>query len=167
MFIDFSKAFDTLPHKKILNILSDIGIRGKTLDLFENYFENRHFCVNMRDTISESQKVKFGVPQGSKLGPLLSILYCNNMLKNIGSENVFAYADDTAVLVADKDLLNCEKKMQEELNKISKWCHDYGIVINAEKTKIMHIRPRHMQSNRLYVVYRNFCKKNKSPAFNN
>ena len=71
LFIDFSKAFDTLSHEKILKYLNKVGIRGQCLKWFENYLDNRTYRVKVDNALSREVKVTHGVPQGSKLGPLL------------------------------------------------------------------------------------------------
>ena len=143
LFIDFSKAFDTLSHTKLVEIMERIGIRGNTLSWFKNYLQWRTYQVQINNNVSDKMPTEYGVPQGSKLGPILYIIYANDMIKSLRESTTFAYADDTAVVVSDKNICNATETMQNQLDIATKWCHDNGLIINATKTKIMHIKPPH------------------------
>lgn len=140
LFLDFSKAFDTLNHNKLVDALERVGIRGKLADWLRNYLTERTFRVRIKNSCSTEQIVQYGVPQGSKLGPLLFILYTNELLKCLKNSCTFAYADDTAIVVCHRSIVEAEKIMQAEFHEAAKWCHDNGLVINGSKTKLMHIR---------------------------
>lgn len=144
LFIDFSKAFDTLNHVKLLEALNRLGIRGMLADWLQNYLSSRSFRVRIKDTCSDDTAVLFGVPQGSKLGPILFILFTNELLRVFKHSTPFAFADDTAIVVTHKCLDTATRIMQNEFDKAVEWCHDNGLVLNHAKTKMMHIRgPRH------------------------
>ncbi|KAM7352639.1 uncharacterized protein ACRADG_006262 [Cochliomyia hominivorax] len=96
-----------------------------------------------------------GVPQGSKLGPILYIIYANDLLKTLENSKNFAYADDTAIVVAETNLTTAIDQMQNQLNIATKWCHDNGLIINANKTKVMHIKPPHLSNSQVTLVYHN------------
>ncbi|XP_075150930.1 uncharacterized protein LOC142225039 [Haematobia irritans] len=140
LFIDFSKAFDSLSHGKLLSTLERNGIRGQCLQWFKNYLECRSFRVQIDDNVSKQIPIKYGVPQGSKLGPVLYLIYANELLNILKNSKAFAYADDTAVIVSHPNLEDAQIIMQTELNNIARWCHDNGLIINADKTKLLHIR---------------------------
>ncbi|XP_046812429.1 putative uncharacterized protein DDB_G0282133 [Lucilia cuprina] len=143
LFIDFSKAFDTLSHLRLLQIMERNGIRGKTLNWFKNYLECRKYRVKINNSLSDEVVTDFGVPQGSKLGPILYIMYANDMINTLQGNTTYAYADDTAIVVSNENINDAMKIMQSQLNIATRWCHDNGLIINAQKTKIMHIKPRH------------------------
>jgi len=98
VFLDLSKAFDCVHHQFLLKILHDSGVRGTPLKWIESYLTNRKQIVSMSNKISEFQELKFGVPQGSILGPILFNIYINNC-KNYLQESVsiVQYADDTTL----------------------------------------------------------------------
>ena len=141
LFIDFSKAFDTLNHVNILHRLDQIGIQGSFLDLFKDYLKNRTYKVRISDVDSNSVNVSQGVPQGSKLGTLLYFIYSNQLLELITNTTGFAYADDTAIIAEHKNLDMAIQILQGELDKISEWALDNGLIINVNKTKVMHVLP--------------------------
>lgn len=153
LFIDFSKAFDTLSHNKMIEVLEHTGIRGNCIEWFKNYLECRNYSVKLQDRMSDNIPLKQGVPQGSKLGPILYIIYANDMMRVLRDSNVYAYADDTAIIVSNKCSDTAMDIMQIELNKITKWCHDRGLIINASKTKLMHFRPRHLPETRRELIF--------------
>lgn len=155
LFVDFSKAFDTLPHGKLIEILERNGIRGKCIDWFKNYLNCRSYRVKIENNTSEKTTSTHGVPQGSKLGPILYIIYANDLIKMLKNSNTFAYADDTAIIVEHECIDSAAYLMQEELNTLTKWCHDRGLIINAAKTKLMHFRPRHIPRTNIKPTFHN------------
>lgn len=155
LFIDFTKAFDTLSHEKLLTTLEKLGIRGQCLKLFENYLNYRTFYIKIGASLSVETDLSHGVPQGSKLGPILYILYTNELIKSLTSCETFAYADDTAIVVAHRNLDEAAKIMQNQLDIAARWCHDNGLVINASKTKVMHIKPPHFRYEEVKLRFHN------------
>lgn len=155
LFIDFSKAFDTLPHNKIIETLERNGVRGQCIEWFKSYLECRTFKVKIENSVSESKPSRYGVPQGSKLGPILYIIYANDLIKTLKNSTTYAYADDTAIVVAHESIERASVTMQNEFTIIIKWCHDNGLVINAEKTKLMHFRPRHIPRTSITPIFHN------------
>ena len=155
LFVDFSKAFDTISHSKLLLVLERNGIRGTFLKWFENYLLLRRYSVQISDERSSEQHSLYGVPQGSKLGPILFLLYANEIHKILKNSTTFAYADDTAIVVTNSNIQSAINMMQNELNTLNKWCHDNGIIINASKTKLIHIRPPHICQANINLIFHN------------
>lgn len=140
--------------KKLIGALQRVRIRGKLSDWLSDYLEDRTFRVKVNNVYSGEHGVQHGVPQGSKLGPLLFILYTNEMLKCFKESVPFAYADDTAIVVCRTSLEEAARVMQAEFDEAGRWCHDNGLVINGSKTKLMHIRsPMYPESQ---IVLRTF-----------
>lgn len=139
LFIDYSKAFDTINHNILIEILENTGIRGKILNWFKNYLEDRCMKIKINNELSSSTEVKYGVPQGSILGPTLYTLYVNSIFKCIGNCEVYMFADDTAMLSVHTNVERAQFNMQKDYNNLLKWSHDKGLRINEKKTKLLCI----------------------------
>lgn len=139
VFVDYSKAFETLRHDRLLESLDDSGIRGSLLDWCKNYLENRKYHVRVGDVFSDEQKVSQGTAQGSVLGPLHYITYVNSVCNVIQHCEILQYADDTCLIAAHSDVNNALQHLQRDFTSLMKWSHDAGLVLNANKTKLMYI----------------------------
>ena len=143
VFIDFSKAFDTIDHKKLLLCMENIGICGPVLELFKSYLHNRHFIVKMTSYESEPTKINCGVPQGSKLGPTLFLILINSLPSLIHACKIVLYADDTVLSAHATTLESAIDMIRNDLIILQTWAHDFGIVINHTKTKVMCFHSAH------------------------
>lgn len=144
LFIDFSKAFDTLRHDTLINKLDNAGVRGPILNWCKDYLRNRTCRVKISNEHSDVAVVTTGTAQGSVLGPLHYLTYVNDMENFIKNCSVYQYADDTCLVAADKDLSKAEQSIQNDFDNLCKWSHDAGLVINAGKTKTIHVRSNHL-----------------------
>ena len=143
IFIDLSKAFDTLDHNILLSKLSFYGIRNITLKWFESYLGNRFHLVDFCGSQSSIKSVSIGVPQGSILGPLLFLIYVNDISNVSPYFNAILYADDTTLTSTlccfndNLSNLNCSDSINIELNKIFEWLCCNKLSLNIGKTKYM------------------------------
>ena len=109
-YLDLAKAFDTIQYKILYNKLYYYELRGKILNLIKNYLSNRLQSVIINNIKSNYSLVNMGLPQGTILGPLLFIIYINDIFNIIPEEVIISYADDTAVICSDKTWKLTEKK---------------------------------------------------------
>ena len=137
LFIDLSKAFDTIDHSILLNKLYIYGIRGIAFNWFKSYLTNRKQFVRFNDTDSTLSNINTGVPQGSILGPLLFILYINDMYKSSNMLNFILFADDTTIYLHNNDVNLAIQSMSSELNNVSEWLSANKLSLNIDKTKLL------------------------------
>ena len=134
VLIDLSKAFDTLNHDILLSKLGYYGVSGVELRLLSNYLFDRVQYVEYLGAISQSRSIGVGVPQGSILGPLLFLIYINDLPNSSDMFNILMYADDTTLFCNFDTTCNSEK-INSELEKIYRWLCSNKLSLNVGKTK--------------------------------
>ena len=134
IFLDVKSAFDKVWHKGLLAKLEQINIGGQLLNLFQSYLCNRHQVVVVDGKISAKKEVKAGIPQGSRLGPLLFIIYINDITENIESD-ILIFADDTSLLATGKNTDITAAILNRDLNRISEWAKKWKVNFNADKSE--------------------------------
>ena len=137
VFLDFSKAFDTVNHQILLKKLEAYGIRGTPLNWFNSYLSDRQQYVTLNERKSLKQTMVCGIPQGSSLGPLLFLIYINDISNCSDKVSFRIFADDTNIFASSKSINDLEKLMNEELMKVKKWCDLNKLSINIKKTNYM------------------------------
>ena len=162
IFIDLSKAFDTIDHEKLIIKLEHYGIRGICLKLIKSYLTNRQQYTVFDGINSDFLEIKYGVPQGSVLGPLLFLIYINDLIEcntshydadddndnsDDGDEFVL-FADDTNIFVVGKDEDKVYQNAQFLLNKINEYMYSNQLHINYTKSVYIHFRPYLNQAER-------------------
>ena len=125
---------DKVWHLGLLFKLKQNGISGKLLNLFESYFRNRKQRVALNGFFSEFVHIESGVPQGSVLGPLLFLIYINDLQKNIKS-NIIFFADDTMLFAVIKDPQLSASDLNHDLEVINQWAHQWKMAFNPDPTK--------------------------------
>jgi len=128
VFLDLSKAFDTIDHKILLLKLMYYGIRGKQL-IFESYLTNRKQCTKVNNYLSSFQTIKCGIPYGSVMGPLLFLIYVNN-LPCASSFQTTLFADDTSLHLSHKDIKMLQLNVQNEMDKVDTWMRSNRLSTN-------------------------------------
>lgn len=146
VFIDFSKAFDTLRYSTLYDKLEQNGIQGPLLEWFRDYHTNRHTLVRLGNAQSDKIPTVRGTAQGSILGPTEYLLYVNEMCDIFSEGSVYQFADDTCLITHSKDIIEAQKTMQHNFNILCKWAHDVGLVINSDKTKVVHIHSPYIKT---------------------
>ncbi|XP_046628200.1 uncharacterized protein LOC124309028 [Neodiprion virginianus] len=134
VFLDLAKAFDTVNHKILLDKLWRRGIRGIPHQLLTNYLTNREQCVKINNCTSETKMVKVGVPRGTILGPLLFIMYIDDIFDVLPPNALVAYADDTAVLCLGRNWTELNVTLNNWLNKLDIWLKVNKLSFNIDET---------------------------------
>jgi hypothetical protein len=137
-FCDVSKAFDRVWHRGLLHKLKKVGIKGKLLAWLEHYLKKRRHRVVVNGQSSEDEEIDAGVPQGSILGPLLFILYMNDLVQEL-TLNLKLYADDVTLYIAYDHPIEAKVAMEEDLQKILNWANKWYITFNPTKTDCLCI----------------------------
>ena len=130
VFIDLSKAFDTISHTKLLEKLSQYGVNDGELEWFKDYLFSRKATVSYNCT-SGVREIYTGVPQGSILGPLLFLIFFNDITDVINHAKIVKYADDTVLYVADKETQSIQTKL--DMESIAIWLKENELIINLKK----------------------------------
>ena len=137
VFVDLSKAFDIVNHNILIDKLTAIGVKGVEGNWFKSYLSNRNQRVSINGTNSNSCNITSGVPQGSILGPLLFLLFINDMPDYIKHSTVDMYADDTLIYVSNHNVNEIENCLNEDLVSLTKWLDNNLMKANVSKTKVM------------------------------
>ena len=134
-YIDAMKAFDTVNHKILLQKAEKYGIAGQVLAWLTNYLSDRSQCTLANNIVSSTEPIVCGVPQGSVCGPLLFLIYINDLSATLDSCKVSLYADDTVIYITHNNVQEALNLVQSDLNKLVEWCTDNKVTINCKKTK--------------------------------
>ena len=144
--LDLRRAFDLVNHEILLRKLSLYKCDISSMKWFKSYLINRKQCVQINEYKSELNQILCGVPQGSILGPLLFILFINDLPLHVTDCKIDIFADDTTIYFSHKDLGLINNVLQNELNNIIRWCDVNKLVINVTKTKAMVISTHQKRS---------------------
>ena len=134
VFLDISKAFDKVWHKGLLFKLKFYGVEGKLLSLLECYLSNREQGVVLNGQTSDWKKINSGVPQGSVLGPLLFLIYIND-LPDVITSICKMFADDISLFSKVIDTCNFQNALNSDLGSISNWAYHWNLEFNPDPKK--------------------------------
>ncbi|KAL7072779.1 hypothetical protein ACQ4LE_008255 [Meloidogyne hapla] len=139
IYLDLRKAFDSIPHVLLLYKINKIGIRGKIYNWIKEFLSDRKYRVKINDTFSSYYNVNSGVPQGSVLGPLLFLIYINDLPDTIPKGiSIKLFADDIKIYLIH-DSSSQSQILKEALNNIESWCYQWGIKIAPDKSYVLYI----------------------------
>jgi hypothetical protein len=158
LFIDVRKAFDSVDHKILLRKLFFIGFRDKAFDVLESYLSNRKQFVDMNGIQSDKIQLKCGVPQGSILGPLLFLIFVNDLFRCNFNGFLQLYADDATLLYGEKNFDMLKIKMTEDLQTLDLWMHNNKLSINFNKTNFMlfYLKNTNITDSFDYICFNNY-----------
>ena len=159
IFLDLSKAFDTVNHKILLSKLEYYGFRGPVHNLLKSYLTNRKQYVKIGNHKSELRQINCGVPQGSVLGPLLFILYINDLHKACNIGNLRIFADDTTVFFKCININDITSKGTQVMTHLNEWFKDNKLTLNSEKSNFIIFRSRQNKLTNLpdQINFENAC----------
>ena len=132
IYLDFKKAFDSVAHNELLVKLWNFGITGSVWNWFKTYLSSRIQCVHLNDAISNPLPVISGVPQGSVLGPILFLVFVNDISDSVLSSKVLLFADDTKCFKAIHDSQDSHS-LQFDIHQLSSWSHRWSLFFNEQK----------------------------------
>ena len=145
IYLDLKKAFDTVNHKILLEKLRHYGVRGIANNWFRTFLTGRTQYTTINDSESSILNILFGVPQGSVLGPLLFVLYINDLHNAVKHSLTFHYADDTNLLLISESLKQINSYVNHDLSLITEWLRANRISLNTSKTEIVIFKPNNKE----------------------
>ena len=155
IFLDLSKAFDTLEHSILLKKLNKYRVRGTSLDWFSSYLLDREMRIKCqtassnRITYSEKYSIEYDTAQGSCLGPLLFLIFCNDIYKVVEQYKLILFADDTTIFYSHKNINYLIWNLIHDLNLLFDWFKANKLSLNLEKSMAMCLG--HLNSNFLTI----------------
>ena len=141
-FFRSKKAFDTVDHDILLSKLNAYGIRGFVRNWFKSYLKDRQQKCFVNGCLSESRALTCGVPQGTILGPLLFLLYIDDLPNCLSHSQPRMFANDTHLTFADNDITKIERNLNDDLANISQWLIVNKLTLNMSKTEFIVIGSR-------------------------
>jgi hypothetical protein len=145
IFVDLTKAFDTVDHEILLHKLDFYGIRGHANNFFRSYLSGRSQYTIVNGESSDINNIHCGVPQGSVLGPLFFALYINDMYTAVGEDHIRLFADDTALYMWSNDLPTLVENIKVKFSELHKWCLSNKLIINNDKTNFVLFHAKNKQ----------------------
>ena len=142
LLIDFRKAFDSINHDILRKKLIGCGVSGNMFDNLRDYLHNRSQYVELNGTKSNHRVIKFGVPQGSPLGPRLFTMYINDLPDKVTQGETYLYADDTTFYYAGKNIEDVIDNLNMIGKQVNDWCQENQLTIHSGKSEVLIISNR-------------------------
>ena len=157
IYLDFQKAFDKVSHRRLLLKVEKAGIQGPICDLIKDFLSNRKHRINVNGSYSSKSSVKSGIPQGSILGPLLFIIFINDLPNSI-KNHCMMFADDTKIFG------NPGSSLQLDINRADEWAQKWKMKFNVNKCKVLHFNKGENNQYDYYMVDQHtMCKMTATP----
>ena len=153
IYFDFTKAFDRVPHKRLLGELKSYGINGKVLEWIKAFLSNHRQIVNVKGMTSDPATVLSGIPQGSVLGPILFVIHIND-LPEVVKCGTYLFADDTKILrqIATKEV---EVQLQSDINSLEQWSQKWLLTFHPKKCHFLTLgRFFNITNTKKYTLHR-------------
>ena len=150
--LDLTKAFDMMDHGVLAAKLRSFFGEGNATKILINYLEGRQQQVKIGNTLSESRDITYGVPQGSILGPLLFLIFINDLPRNIQRCKTLLFADDTTLYAGSRHPCNIQAALNSDLETVKKWFDKNMLILNVSKTNFIMIKPKHMTDDHNAVI---------------
>lgn len=143
IYIDLSKAYDTISHEKLIKKLqNEFNFTPETIAFFTSYFHNRHQSVHTQHAQSHTQVITHGIPQGSTLSTTFFLLYINNIISTVPNSKVYTYADDTTLIITTETEQELQQLATSELSNLIRYFHQNNLVPNPTKTQFSVFYPK-------------------------
>ena len=165
LLIDFSKAFDMVEHSILLKKLEHYGIRGIALEWLKSYLNNREQFVSVNGKDSSKRHIKYGVPQGSILGPLLFVIYINDIPGIYKFAKFILYADDANIIITGKNMAEINEQVEDLAVALLGWVDSNGLALNLKKTMYMIFSRRRIDDNYNLVIANTHIKRTREAKF--
>ena len=149
LFLDLKKAFDTVDHKILIDKLEAYGVQGHALQWFTSYLSGRKQVCKFNNEISNTANITCGVLQGSNLGPLLFLVYINDLPNCLTATKASMFADDTDISCHGDSSVDIEQKLNTDLENVNKCLISNKLALNAKKTEYMIIGSRNRSGQKL------------------
>ena len=162
--LDFSKAFDKVPHQRLMKKLWNYGVRGQTHSWIKSFLMNRLQRVMVDGENSNGVKVESGVPQGTVLGPVLLLSYINDLPKSVKHSHVRLFADDCVLYRQVKSESDCEL-LQDDLQNLEKWEQKWSMSFNPSKCNSINITRKHKKITHSYSLHNQTLDNVKSTTY--
>ena len=166
-FLDIQKCFDTIDHTILLDKLTHYGIRTSELKWFQSYLTGRMQVVDYNGKISEQKEISIGVPQGTVLGPLLFLLYLNDLSHVINNASINIYADDVVIYMSNSSFSALRDEMQYTMNRACEWYNANKLSLNNSKCNTMVIELASVSNTQQINILWNgvLCKQTKAMKY--
>ena len=154
-FLDIRKCFDTIDHHILLTKLQKYGIRHNELKWFTSYLQSRQQVVVCNSKVSSKENLNLGVPQGTVLGPILFLLFVNDLSNNVSKANINIYADDVVIYTSNSDVKKLQNDLQTVMNDVNRWYKENKLVLSLEKCNTMIINSNNSPDDKIKIYLDN------------